>query len=149
MIFNINSTRGHTGSLLVINYRPPPCSTTSNGPAFIFMCQTLRFSSISSGILYSFVSSLMLPSHVFLGLPFLLFMWPYHLSHFGPREVVIVSMLTSLQLSSFSTWTLFVLPLPHLCILSSLSQVCGFWIYFFLIAQHSDLYVIAGFTMVL
>ena len=48
----------------------PPCS---NGPAFIFMCHTLRSSAMSSVILYSFMASLMSSSHLFLGLPPLLF----------------------------------------------------------------------------
>ena len=48
--------------LALLICRPPPCS---NGPAVIFMCHTLRFRAISSGIilLYHFVSSLMLSSH--------------------------------------------------------------------------------------
>ena len=44
---------------------PPSCS---NGPAFIFMCHTLRFSVISSVILYSFMSSLILSSHLLFGI---------------------------------------------------------------------------------
>ena len=52
------------------SHRPHPCC---NGAAFVFMCQTLRFHAMSFVILYSFMSSLMLSSHLFLGLPFVSF----------------------------------------------------------------------------
>ena len=68
-----------------------------------------------------------------------------HLSRFCPRKVVIDSM--SLQMSSFLTWSFLVLPLAHLSIL--ISVVCSFCVSFFLNAQHSDPYIIAGMTMVL
>ena len=55
---------------LITHNRPPPCS---NGPAFLCMCHTLRFCAMSFIMLYSFMSSLMLSSHLFLGLPLLLF----------------------------------------------------------------------------
>ena len=54
-----------------------PCS---NRPAFVFMCHRLRFCAKSSVILYTFMSSFMSSSHLFLGLSFFPFpakLW-YH-----------------------------------------------------------------------
>ena len=98
---------------------------SSNVPAFLFMCHTLRFSAISSVLLYSFMPSLMLCSHSFLGFPFFPFPVPawlasswwypplpsflnmcsYHRFHVYLRNVVIVSMPASLQMSSLCMWS--------------------------------------------
>ena len=110
---------------------PPLCS---NGPTFIVVCHTLRFHAISSVILYHFMSCLLLCSHLFLGLPFLIFpytcmvifsvifpsslnTWPNHRSRFCLRKVIIDSMLASLRMSSFLMRSFSVLPLAHLSIL--------------------------------
>ena len=68
----------HLHFVTFLTHRPPPCS---NGPAFTFMCHILRFCAMSSVILNSFMSSLMLSSHLFLGLPFSLslHLHSYHL----------------------------------------------------------------------
>ena len=102
-----------------------PCS---NGPAFVFMCHTLRFCAISFVILYSFMASLMLSSHLFFGLPLLfpyssmfiivllvsspsfLNMCPYHRSRYCLGKVVIGSMSASLQMSSFLMWSFSMFP---------------------------------------
>ena len=124
----------------ILTYMPPPCS---NGPTFVFICHTLRFCAMSFVISQSFMSSLMLSSHLFLGLPLLPFpctcmfniflvvsspsflnTWPYHRSRFFLRNVVIGSTLASLQMSSFLKWSSLVLPLAHLSIL--ISVACSF-----------------------
>ena len=126
-------------------------------------CAT-HFDSAPSLQSYSFMSSRMLSSHVFLGpllfpctrmfniflvvsSPSFLNTWPYHLSHLFLRKVVIGSMFVSLQMSSFLMWSFLVLPLAHLSIL--ISVVCSFCVSYFFTAQHSDPYIIAGLTMVL
>ena len=94
-------------------FSPPRCKEL----AFVVMCHVLQFSVISSVIVYSFLSSPMLSSHLFLGLPIgiLLFsctciviislvifspsFMPYHHSRFCLRNIVIGSMLASLQMS--------------------------------------------------
>ena len=43
--FIINTPLSHLTFLTYVLYMPPPCR---NGPAFVFMCHTLRFSAISS-----------------------------------------------------------------------------------------------------
>ena len=58
---------------LAVAFSPIGLRHSSNGPAFVFTCQTLRFCATSSVIFYSFMSSLMLSSHLFLCLPTLLF----------------------------------------------------------------------------
>ena len=69
--------------------------------------------------------------------------WPYNRSRFCLRNVIIGSMLTSLQMSSMFIWPFFVLPLAHLNIL--ISVLSSFWGICFLFRP----YVIDGFTMVL
>ena len=110
----------HMSPLLA--YRPPPCS---NGPAFIFLCHTLRPSVMHCVVLFSFMyhSLMMLSSHLFLGAlllfhgtyiviiflvafsPSFLSIWPYHLSRIFLRKVVIGSMLASHRMSSFLMWS--------------------------------------------
>ena len=60
-----------TKKYVEINRQPVFEPFTPPGPAFVFMCHRLRFCTISSVILYYFMSSLMLSSHLFLGLPLL------------------------------------------------------------------------------
>ena len=70
LVNSISNATGIVSMLICLTYRPRPCS---NGPAFVFMCHTLRFCAMSFVIWYSFMSYLMLSSHLFLGLPLLLF----------------------------------------------------------------------------
>ena len=51
--------------LTFLSYRPPSCS---NGPAFIFTCDTLRYSAMYSTILDSFMYFLISSRHLFRGL---------------------------------------------------------------------------------
>ena len=74
----------HTSDLFLMRFRvicviyvcvfltrmPPPCS---NVPAFISICHTLGFSAMYFVISCSFMSSLMLSSHIFFCLPFYFF----------------------------------------------------------------------------
>ena len=120
-------------------YRPPPYY--NNGPAFLCICRTLRLCAMSSVMLCSFMTSLMLSSHLFLGLIFFYFLalaclpssWcylsrpyleSYHLRCLILRKVVIGSRLASLQMSSFVMWSFLVLPLAHL--IDIISFVCSF-----------------------
>ena len=129
----------HAAATWPITYATHPCS---NGCAFISMNHKLRrFSAISSVTLYPFMYFRMLSIHLLLGLPLLLFsctciflvlsslsflyMLSYHRSQICLRNVVIVSMLSSIQISSFLMWYFFVVPLTHLTIL--MSVVCSFF----------------------
>ena len=73
---------------------PSPCSI---GPTFVFMCHTLRFCAIFSGILCYFMSSLMLSRHLLVGLRLLIFPCTCMsniflvVSCFLPKRVVITS----------------------------------------------------------
>ena len=113
------------------------------------MCHTLRSCAVSSVILYSFMSSLMLSSHLFLGLPLLFFPCTCIFSIF----LVVIPPLRSLRhghtISVFSVWGMlsFVRYWPlsrrlHSWCGPSWSVVHSFCLSSSLTAQHSDPYLL-------
>ena len=63
--------------------------------------------------------------------------WPYYHSHFCLTKVIIGSMLVSLQMSSFLTWSFLLLPLAHLSSLISLA-----WSHVSLNCVHMQVHVV-------
>ena len=68
------TSRCHTPIRCTYHLSQLQASPHSNGPAFVFTCHTLRFCTMSSVTLYSFMSSVMLSCHLFLGLSFFAFL---------------------------------------------------------------------------
>ena len=136
-------------------------STLRSVPARIMTCQCLRSSAISVVIWFLAISSFTRSRHLSFGLPRFLFpstsicnmflvastlsllcTCPNHLNLFSLRNYAIGYMCASFQMSTFLTWSSLVLPLAHRSM--RISVVCNF-LSFFLTAQHSAPYTIAGF----
>ena len=77
----------------------------------------------------------------------LLCTWPNHLNLFSLRNSVIVYRCASFQMSTFLTRPSLVFPLAHRSM--RISVVCNFLSSFFLTAQYSAPYTMAGFIAVL
>ena len=126
--------------------------------------QYFRSCAMSSASWYFFVSSFMLSLHLFFGRPLLLLpetssrndfaqMWlgsrlkQWPISLLFSRKVTTCFMCASFLMSSFLMWSNLVFPLAHLNIhiLAEFSLLSSF----FLTAQHSEPYVIAGRMIVL
>ena len=141
-------------------------STLCSVSARIMTCQCLRSSAISVVISFLAISSFARSRHLSCGLPRVLFpstvicnicllelsfsrlcTCPNHLNLFSVRNSVIGYMCASFQMSTFLTWSSLVFRLAHrsMCI----SVVCNFLCSFFLTAQHSAPYTMAGFIAVL
>ena len=124
-------------------------------------CQCLRSSAISVVIWFLAISSFTRSRHLSFGLPRFLFpstsicniflvasslsllcTWPNHLNLFSLRNSAIGYMCASFQMS-----TCLVFPLAHRSM--RISVVCNFLSSFFLTAQHSAPYTMAGFIAVL
>ena len=141
-------------------------STRRSVPARIMTCQCLRSSAISVVIWFLAISSFTRSRHLSFGLPRFLFpstsicniflvasslsllcTWPNHLNLFSLRSSAIGYMCASFQMSTFLTWSSLVFPLAHRSM--RISVVCNFLSSFFLTAQHSAPYTMAGFIAVL
>ena len=129
-------------------------------------CQCLRSSAISVVIWFLAISSFTRSRHLSFGLLRFLFpstsicniflvalslsllcTWPNHLNLFSLRNSAIGYMCGSFQMSTFLTWSSLVFPLAHHSM--HISVVCNFLSSFFLTAQHSAPYTMAGFIAVL
>ena len=138
-------------------------STLRSVPARIMTCQCLRSSAISVVIWFLAISSF---TRSRFGLPRFLFpstsicniflvasslsllcTCPNHLNLFSLRNSAIGYMCASFQMSTFLTWSSLVFPLAHRSM--RISVVCNFLSSFFLTAQHSAPYTMAGFIAVL
>ena len=141
-------------------------STRRSVPARIITCQRLRSSAISVVTWFLAISSFTRSRHLSFGLPRFLFpstsicniflvasslsllcTCPNHLNLFSLRNSAIGYMCASFQMSTFLTWSSLVFPLAHGSM--RISVVCNFLSSFFLTAQHSAPYTMAGFIAVL
>ena len=116
-------------------------------PAFVFVCHTLLIlrhifrhlllvrvitdviqTSFLGPSLLLFLCTCMFNILLVVSSPSFLNNWPYHLSRLFLRNVVIVWMLASLQMSSFLMWSFLFWNQAHHSIL--MSVVCGFYVSF-------------------
>ena len=155
----------HSRNIVVAIYFFSPshlsASTLRSVPARIMTCQCPRSSAISVVIWFLAISSLTRSRHLSFGRPrfrfpstvickiflvasslSLLWTCPNHLSLFSLRNSAIGYMRASFQMSTFLTWSSLVFPLAHRSM--RISVVCNFLSSFFLTAQHSAPYTMAG-----
>ena len=152
--------------LIVLSPSHLSASTLRSVPARITTCQCLRSSAISVVIWFLAISSFTRSRHLSFGLPRFLFpstvicniflvasslsllcTCPNHLNLYSLRNSAIGYMCASFQMSTFLTWSSLAFPLAHRSM--RISVVCNFLSSFFLTAQHSDPYTMAGFIAVL
>ena len=144
LVFSVSLVRACFFKITSQSYRSPQCS---NGPVFVFMCKTLRLCAIYSVILPSIYGE-MLSSHIFLCrhsflvlctcIVIILFLLSPPLLSLTRGHIIAVvfltevhitgSILASIQLSSFFTWSFFVVTLAYFSTL--ISVVCSSWIPF-------------------